>query len=114
MGKRKYLLEEEQTVEDAKKAYKAALLELQEKCEHKIILEHTDDHYEEFRVCEDCGATCRSPWGSEHRAFGNMAIFNGRAYKVDWTTFAQTAPAIGGWCQTRHEPMRFKRGGKRG
>lgn len=111
--KRKYLKAEEAAIKVAKEEYVEALMRLQEECEHNVILEYEDSNYEKFRVCENCGATCRSPWGSEFRAFGNMAIFSGRAYKVDWPTFAQTAPAVVGWCQTRDEPPKFRRGGKK-
>jgi hypothetical protein len=111
--KRKYLRVEEAAIDAAKLAYIDALMKLQEECEHNVILEHEDTNYEKFRVCEGCGATCRAPWGSEYRAFGNMAIFSGRAYQVDWPTFAKTAPAVGGWCQTRDEPTKFRRGGKK-
>lgn len=112
MGKRKYLQDEEQAIEAAKTTYLQALIELQEVCEHKTILEHVDSHYHMFRVCEDCGTTCRADWSSSVWAFGNMAIFGGRAYKVGWTEFAQATPKVGGWCQKRDEPERFSRGGK--
>lgn len=108
-----YLQEEAQAILDAEEAYRKALIELQEICEHRTILEHIDSHYHMFRVCEDCGTTCRADWSSSVHAFGNMAIFCGRAYKVGWTEFAQATPHIGGWCQKRDEPAIFKRGGKK-
>lgn len=111
--KRKYLQAEEQAIEDAKKAYREALIELQENCSHENILEHITDDYEMFRVCEDCGTTCRSKWSSPVRAYGNMAIFSGRAYKVSWTEFAQATPVVGGWCQRSDEPSKFRRGGEK-
>lgn len=112
--KRKYLQTEEAAIDAAKLAYIDALMKLQEECEHNTILEYEDNNYETFRVCEDCGTTCRTRWGSAFHAYGNMAIFEGRSYKVDWPTFARTAPTAGvGWCQRRDEPEKFRRGGKK-
>lgn len=109
----KYLLAEAKAILDAEEAYRKALIELQEKCAHRAILEHVDSHYEMFRVCEDCGTTCRAAWSSSVHAYGNMAIFSGRAYKVGWTEFAQATPHIGRWCQRSDEPSVFRRGGKK-
>lgn len=111
--KRKYLQELEQAIKDAEKAYVEAVIKLQESCEHRVILEHVDRDWEMFRVCEGCGATCRAPWSSPAQAYGNLAIFEGRAYKVDWTEFASNAPKILGWCQKSDEPTRFQRGGSK-
>lgn len=111
---RTYLLLEEKAIDDAKKAYREAVFKLQEECEHNTILEHIDREYEMFRVCEDCGATCRAAWSSPVWAYGNLAIFGGRAYKVDWPGFAKATPRAGiGWCQKRDEPQKFRRGGKK-
>lgn len=109
--KRKYLIEHEQAIKDAEKAYLEALVELQENCPHDVILEHIDSDYEMFRVCEECGTTCRAQWSSPVHAFGNMEIFEGRAYKVSWPEFAKTTPKIGRrWVQ--REDGKFRRGGK--
>lgn len=117
MGREKntntYLQAEVQAILDAEEAYRKALITLQENCEHKTVLEHESHDYEQFRVCEDCGSTSRAKWGSSVYAFGNMAIFEQRAYKVGWTEFAQATPHIGGWCQKRDTPLKFNRGGKK-
>lgn len=111
--KRKYAVDLEKAIKEAETNYVEAVLALQERCAHKVVLECEERNYEQFRVCEDCGATSRSPWGSSFHAFGNLEVFDvKRAYKVDWTTFARTTPKILGWCQKSDEPSRFRRGGK--
>jgi len=113
MAKRKYLVEEEKAIKDAKQAYRDALIKLQESCKHNTVLEHIDSNYHMFRVCEECGSTCRADWSSPVWAYGNLNLLEGRAYSVGWTEFAKTAPAVDGWCQTRDDPMKFRRGTRR-
>ncbi len=109
---RKYLKEESQAIKDAEKAYLSALEKLQTECEHRTILEHNGQKYEMFRVCEDCGTTCRAARGSPVYAIGNLEIFSGRAYKVSWPEIAKATPRVGpGWCQSNHEPAKFRQGG---
>lgn len=96
---RKYLVEEELRIDEAEKNYLSAVFELQKVCTHSVVLEHIDYNYHMFRVCEDCGITCRADWSSPVWAFGEKSLMGKRAYKVSWTEFASACPKIKGWCK---------------
>lgn len=90
----KYLAEQAAAIDAAEAVYRAALADLQAACEHRTILRYEDRDYTEFRVCEDCGVTCRARWGSSvHVQPGSeVSLMGKRYYSVSWPEYARALP----------------------
>lgn len=87
-----YLEKEAEAIDTAKQAYREALLERQSTCDHKTVLKHTSSSYVTYRICEDCGYHESVQWDSSYRYKDQRLL--GRAYEVDWATYADALPAV--------------------
>lgn len=94
---RKYLVDLELAILTAQEDYLIAVGDLQDVCEHNIVLKHQNSSYEDFYVCENCGISCRAKWGSYVHAYGEVSLMTKRAYLVSWGEFVDATPKNAGW-----------------
>lgn len=90
----KYLAEHEAAIDAAEAAYRAALANLQATCGHHTVLRYEDSDYMAYRVCEDCGVTCRAQWDSpvHVREGSETSLMGKRYYSVSWPEYARALP----------------------
>lgn len=90
----KYLAEQAAAIDEAEASYRAALVDLQANRPHMTVLRHQDCDYMAFRVCEDCGVSCRAQWDSpvHVRKDGEASLMGKRYYSVSWSQYARALP----------------------